>query len=124
MDTATQDPALAVGLPSGMSSTAVAARKAAMMTAGTPPIYAEKFAMDAEQQQAWHDNPKSRQGAHALPGTPAEQEAKAILDAQQLEKSKLNPPSEKKLEARQEVVGEAAVAAARTAGTKLTKEDK
>jgi hypothetical protein len=110
------DPALAVGLPSGLSSTAVAARKAALIAAGTPPIYAEKFAIDAEQQQAWHDNPKLREGSQANPKTAAEQEAQAILDAQKLEKSKLKPPSDKKLEERQEVVDEAEAAAGNLAG--------
>lgn len=110
------DPALAVGLPTGLSSTAVAARKAALIAAGSPPIYAEKFAIDAEQQQAWHDNPKSRTGSQASARTPAEQEAQAILDAQELEKSKLKVPSEKKLEERQEVVDEASDAAGKLTG--------
>jgi hypothetical protein len=110
------DPALAVGLPTGLSSTAVAARKAAMVAAGTPPMYAEKFAIDAEQQQAWHDNPKSRQGEQAGAKTPAEKEAKAILDAQELEPSKLKSPSEKNLEERQEIVSTAASAAEDLAG--------
>lgn len=117
------DPGLAVGLPSGLSSTAVAARKAAMIAAGTPAIYAEKFAIDAEMQQAWHDNPQSRKGEFTSPGTPAEREAQAILDAQKLEKSKLNPPSAKKLEQRQGVVDKAAEAAAATAGTAQPEEE-
>jgi hypothetical protein len=110
------DPALAVGLPNGLSSTAVAARKAAMIAAGTPAIYAEKFAIDAEQQQAWHDNPKLREEGQANPQTPAEREAAAITAAQKLEKSKLQTPSEKTLEQRQAIADEAEKAAAALAG--------
>lgn len=111
------DPSIAVGLPTGLSSTAVAARVRALVAAGTPPIYAQKFAIDAEQQQAWHDNPKQRDGAQANPRTPAEDEAAAIAAAQKLDPSKLKAPSDKDLEAREAAVLEAQAAAERMAGS-------
>lgn len=112
------DPALAVGLPTGLSSTAVAARKAALIAAGTPAIYAEKFAIDAEQQQAWHDaDAKKRQQQAPAAGTPAEQEAQAIIDAQKVEGSKLKAPTASQLEERQDAADAAGTAAGRTAGT-------
>lgn len=113
------DPAISVGLPKGVSSTAVAARKAALMAAGTPAIYAEKIAIDAEEQQAWHDaKPKDRaQAQMSQPGSSAEREAAAIAAAQKTEASKLAPVSEKQAEKRQDLVDNAASAAANVAGT-------
>lgn len=84
----TRDSALAFEVPNGLDSTAVAARKAAPIAAGTPAIYAEKFAIDAEQQQAWHDNLKLHEGTQ-VPKSEAERIAQSILDAQKLEPSKM-----------------------------------
>lgn len=78
---------LEVGLPSGISRTAVAARKAALIAAGTPEMHAERFAIDAERHQAWHDHPKNRTQAQ-VPGNPLEREAAAIRDAQRLDPNK------------------------------------
>lgn len=83
-DLPTRDSALAFEVPTGLSPAAVAARKAALVAAGTPAIYAEKFAIDAEQQQEWHDNPKLREGTQASPKTEAEHVAQTIRDAQKV----------------------------------------
>lgn len=78
--------AIEVGIPSGLSQTAIAARTAALVNIGTPRFLAEKFAIDAERQQAWHDSdPKKREGAQASPKTEAEKIAAGILEAQRVD---------------------------------------
>jgi hypothetical protein len=105
INSATAEAQLEVGLPGGLSRTAVAARKAALVAAGTPPMYAEKFAIDAEQAQAWHDNPESREGAQANAKTSAETIAQGILDAHEADPSKsVKALSSKQLKERAEIV--------------------
>ena len=48
----TPAPEVTVGLPSGLNSTAVLARKKALISAGTDPLLAEKLAIDAEREQS------------------------------------------------------------------------
>lgn len=99
-ETPSEYPALTFQLPPGLGSTAVAARKAALMAAiGTPELIAEKIAIDAELQQAWHEeNHEGRNGeayqlvqklAEASRTTPAEQVAAAIRAAQEIQRSSM-----------------------------------
>jgi hypothetical protein len=74
-----------------INQAARAARMAALTSAGVPQLYAEKFATDATEAQAWHDNPEIRQGEQASPLTPAEQTAKAIADAHRVDTTAAPP---------------------------------
>lgn len=112
-------PELAVGLPAGLSSTAVAARKAALIAAGTPAIYAEKFAIDAEQAQMFHD--LAEKGKAKPARGPAEDLAQAIIDAQEVEASKpVKALSDKVLAEREAAVAEAERAAQALSGAAKT----
>jgi hypothetical protein len=73
----------------GISAEAVRARMAALIAAGTDPIVAEKFAHDAEQQQAWHDNPDRRAGPQVVPMAEGEKLALDIHKAVRANPSKL-----------------------------------
>lgn len=103
--------------PTGLSQTARAARTAALVSAGVPQLYAEKFATDAVEAQAWHDNPEIRQGEQAKPLSPAEKEAKAIADAHRVDPSSAaQSPSASEVDERAAVVDAAQKAAQELAG--------
>jgi len=51
----TPAPEATIGLPSGLKSEAVLARKRALIGAGTEPLLAEKLAIDAESAQVARD---------------------------------------------------------------------
>lgn len=110
---------LQVGIPSGLSQTAVAARMGALVAAGTPRIYAQALAIDAEQQQAWHDNKKSRQGDQASSKTEAEKIADGIRAAHKVEPTRTAVPlTAKQLRDRAAVVEKVEKAAEALAGAK------
>lgn len=79
--------ALSTSPNSGLNQAARAARMSALVSAGVPQLYAEKFATDATEAQAWHDNPEIRKGEQAAPLTPAEQTAKEIAAAHRVDSS-------------------------------------
>lgn len=109
----------ALGIPTGLSATAVSARRAALIAAGTPAMYATQFAIDAEQQQAWHDNPKSRQGDQATAKTGAEQIAAGILQAHKADPNRAPKTlTSKQLKERAEIVERVEAASEQLAGAK------
>jgi hypothetical protein len=54
-ETTAPAPEVTVGLPSGLDPQKVLERKKALLSAGMDPVYAEKFAVDAELEQARRD---------------------------------------------------------------------
>jgi hypothetical protein len=51
-----ETPVVTVGIPTNLKPEKIAARKKALMDAGTEPLLAEKLAVDAEQQQYLRDH--------------------------------------------------------------------
>lgn len=85
-------PRLLLAIPDGVNHHAVATRKALLLAAseGLNELIAERFALEAEQSQAWHDNRNSRHGAQATAMTEAEEIAATILAAKRSD-SDANP---------------------------------
>ena len=74
---------MTVGLPQGLNPEAVLKRKAALINAGTEPLLAEKFAIDAEQQQHLRDKHlKAVATTKTVPVTTEVTTVKTVKDAE------------------------------------------
>lgn len=80
-------------VPPGINAAAVRARKALILKEcqGLDPLRAEQFAVEAEQQQYWHDHAESRATGQLGDKTEAERLAATIADAIAVEPSTLLP---------------------------------